>query len=146
MFTTIGSRGGRHAASKIPIITASTVATDQTQAAGAAYGDLATVGPTVTLDMQETVAIIWLSAKAYKTAVSNTCFISVAVSGASSVAASDANAAAAASYVSTTYLPLSRVIVLTGLTPGINIFTMKYHNDGGSTWHFQDRTIAVFAP
>ena len=122
------------------------IATSETQAGGAAYGDLATPGPSVTLTLTGTTAIVWMSAQASHDA-GNTGFISVEVSGASTVPASDANAVLTASYSGAIYtLGLARVLVLTGLTPGVNTFTLKYHNDGGAAWTFWYRSIAVYAP
>lgn len=123
-----------------------TVATSETQASGTAYGDLATAGPAVTVVMTGTIAIIWLSATASGAFVGNSSRIAVAVSGASTVAAADANAAAISSHAASHNLNLSRVLVLTGLTPGSNTFTVKYSNDGGGTWTFFNRSIAVYAP
>lgn len=122
------------------------VATAETQATGTAYGDLATAGPSVSVVMTGTVAIVWISANATLAAVGNTAFIAVAVSGASTVAAANANGVAVSSYVASFNLGMSRVLVLTGLTPGTNVFTVKYTNDGGGTWTFYNRGIAVYAP
>lgn len=127
-------------------LSAATVATSETQVASAAYADLATVGPVVTLTLTGTTAIVWLSCKAGKTGTGFTAFMGVAVSGASTVAASDGQAASASCYLSTVASPLARVLTITGLTPGSNTFTAKYHNDGGATWTFSDRGMAVYAP
>ena len=116
----------------------------ETQVAGAAYGDLATPGPSVTLTLIGTVAVIWMSAHAYWSGVTYTGHVSVEVSGASSVAASHVHSASRSSYAGNHTLPLARVLVLTGLTPGVNTFTLKYHNDGGGTWTFFNRSIAVY--
>ena len=118
----------------------------ETQAAGAVYGDLATPGPSVTLTLLGTIAVIWMSAQASRNGVAFTGHISVEVSGASTVAASNAYSASRSSYAANHGLSLSRVLVLTGLTPGLNTFTLKYHNDGGGTWDFYNRSIAVYAP
>lgn len=82
----------------------------------------------------------------YKTGgAGNTSFMGVAVSGASTVAASDANSANSAAHDALN-TSISRTFILTGLTAGSNTFTAKYHNDGGSTWHFFNRSITVLAP
>lgn len=125
-------------------LSAATVSSDETTAS-TAYADLATAGPSVTITTTGTTAIVWLSALEYKTSVGNTAYLSVAVSGATTVAANDTNAVAGGSYLSTTYVPLSRVLILTGLTPGSNTFTLKYRVDGG-TFHYDKRSLAVFAP
>lgn len=124
-----------------------TVATAETQASGTAYGDIATAGPAVTVTMTGTVAIVWLSCLARRNGVGNTGFMGVAVSGASTVAASDTQAASAPSDVANHNATLSRVLTITGLTSGDNTFTSKYHNDGGGVnWTFENRGIAVYAP
>lgn len=125
---------------------AATVATAETQAASTAYADLATAGPSVTIEMTGTVAIVILSCKAERGGAGNSAFMGVAVSGASTVAASDAQATSSASFQSGIDNVMARVIRITGLTPGSNTFTAKYHNDGGSTWTFRNRSMAVYAP
>jgi len=132
--------------SGVPNLSAARIATAETQAANTAYGDLATAGPSVTLTHAGTVAYIWLYAKASRAGVGNSAFMGVALSGDNTVAASDANAAAGSSALSTGITTLANLIVLTGLTPGTTTFTAKYHNDGGSTWTFDGRGMAVYAP
>jgi len=126
--------------------TAATVTTSQTQASNTAYGDLATVGPAVTLVLTGTIAIIWISAGAVKGSAGNSCMIAPAVSGASTVAAANGNAAIVSASSASHDNTLARVLVLTGLTPGSNTFTIKYQNNGGGVWTFQNRSIAVYAP
>lgn len=123
-----------------------TVATSETQSGATAYADLSTPGPSVSVTMTGTVAIVWVSCTATKGSAGNSAFIAPEVSGASSVAASDTNAAAISNYAASHNLNLSRVLVLTGLTPGTNDFEMKYSNDGGGIWTFFNRSIAVYAP
>src|SRR5204863_3064368 len=116
-------------------LSAATVSTDQTQSAGAAYGDLSTTGPAVTLTLAGTSATVWISSIAYLTAASaQTCWISVAVSGSTTVAASDTNSADFSTNGSSFNFTFGRVLILTGLTSGSNTFTMKYKNSAGSTW------------
>lgn len=125
---------------------AATVATSQAQT-NTSYGDLATVGPSVTLQTR-TEVMIWLSALSSHLGDGNTSFMSVAVSGATTLAASDANGVASTAEwggaAFTLAVPLSRVLILTGLTPGLNTFTAKYRVDG-STFNFSNRSIAVLA-
>lgn len=124
-------------------IAAATIATDESTSS-TSYTDLATTGPAVTLTTGTSV-FIWMSAIAYKTTVSNSCWISPAVSGASSIAASDANAVQTSSYNGLTpALPMARILLLSGLTAGSNTFTLKYRVDGG-TFNFFNRSIAVLA-
>jgi hypothetical protein len=121
------------------------VSTREAQSSGVGYGDLATTGPAVTITTTGTTAIVWISAVADNSGSGNTAFISVDVSGASTVAASDNNAAAGSEGIGTGSVSLARVLTLTGLTPGSNVFTVKYKNDGGG-WSFGRRSIAVYAP
>lgn len=109
------------------------------------YADLATVGPSVTINTG-TTAIIWYSAGGLNTtSTTGTHWISVAVSGATTIAASDNNGCpvgfnAIANRVSN----MSRVIVITGLTPGVNTFTLKYRADvNTATTQFGWRSIAA---
>lgn len=127
-------------------LSAATVTTQENQASNTPYGDLTTPGPAVTLTLVGTTAIIWLSSQCFQSGLGNTAMISVAVSGASTIAPSNDNGALVSSYVAAFILGMSRVMVLTGLTPGSNTFTMKYQNDGGGTWGFLNRSIAVYAP
>lgn len=120
------------------------VDTQETQSSNVAYGDLTTVGPSVTLTTGATV-LIWISATITHGAVGNSAHVSVAVSGATTLAAADANSAAVSCYAAGHNLNAARVLLLTGLTPGSNTFTLKYRNDGGGTWNFHNRSIAVLA-
>lgn len=124
------------------------VTTDQSTTS-TSYTDLATAGPAVTLTLKGTTAIVFLSASTYKSPAGsgNTSFVSVAVSGASTVAAADTAAQGTNPFGSSfvAAYPLSGIVFLTGLTAGSNTFTMKYKVDG-ATFHFDNRTIAVFAP
>ena len=119
---------------------AAVVATAQT-GTGATYGDLSTVGPSVTVTTGAT-ALVWLTASLDNATAGAGTYASLAVSGASSVAASDA----AAVYVSgrDEVSPVRRGICrrVTGLTPGSNTFTMKYRVSSG-TGTFSDREIIV---
>lgn len=126
-------------------LTAAVVNTDESTSS-TSYTDLSTAGPSVTITTTGTTAIVWIGVgTVYNTVASNTGFISVAVSGASTVAASDANSAVVVALGTTAPLTGARVVFLTGLTPGSNTFTLKYRVDG-STFHFDRRGIAVFAP
>lgn len=110
------------------------------------YTDLSTVGPAVTLETG-TEVILWLSCSAAKATgtAGNTCYYSVAVSGASTIAASDNFATISSSAGGAGYnMALSRMLKLTGLTPGSNTFTAKYRVDG-STFNFFQRDLTVIA-
>ncbi len=121
------------------------IATDETTSS-TSYADLATSGPAVTITSVGTTATIWIgSGCVYRVgSTGNTAFVSVAISGATTTAASDANSGANGSYLATTCVNNARVVTLT-ITPGANTYTTKYRVDGG-TFHYQNRSIAVFAP
>lgn len=104
------------------------------------YGDLATPGPQVTVDTGRR-AIVVLGANIDGVAGSAAGLMSFAVSGATTLAASDNNA------VSTTTGAVERqanFLVLTGLNPGSNTFTAKYRKgSSGSSVTFAFRHIWV---
>lgn len=93
--------------------------------------------PSVTL-VTGTTAIVSVSALLYGSSAGNT-YISVAVSGAGTVAASDDWAA----YTSLTNgLAFSRTSVISGLTSGTNTFTLQY-KAGAHSGNYQFRQIVV---
>lgn len=120
----------------------STVATNQTTSS-TSYTNLATTGPTVTLTTG-TTAFVWGSATMID--VNNDgvdCYISIAISGATTVAASDTWSG----YVRQDQNMDTGVIIyqFTGLTAGSNTFTMQYRKSGGTTAGFESRRLTVFA-
>jgi len=122
-------------AARVP--SAAVVATSQGPGSTGAYVDLTTVGPTVTVNTG-TQALVWIAALMSNSGA-NTDSTSVAVSGASSVAASDAWAAV---QVGTSAARPGVGHLFTGLTPGSNIFTTKY-KASGNTAAFSNREIIV---
>jgi hypothetical protein len=119
-----------------------TVATSEGRANGA-YGDLATVGPTVSSLTTGTFALVILSAKMSENTNAGEANMSVDVSGATTTAASDANAlrfqfptAANAGIRCSVVVPLT-------LTAGSNTFKAKYRSSGGDTATFADRQLTV---
>lgn len=104
-----------------------------------AYVDLATVGPVVTITCGAT-AMAWFSCN-FTNSGANLSIASVAVSGATTRAASDDYALAPVA-VSGFQGQLGTVVVFEGLTPGANTFTMKYRVVGG-TGTFVRRQMAV---
>lgn len=116
-----------------------TVATDETRTTNAAYGDLTTPGPAVTVTVN-TKAMVIVTARIYG---AGTAYprMSFAVSGANTIAASDAHCVGVGE--SNPDHRVSATTILTGLTPGSTTFTAKYHNIGSGTTHFLDRDIAV---
>lgn len=121
---------------------AAAVATAQTTAS-TSYTDLATAGPAVTLVTGST-ALVRLSSLVNNGTTGNTCLMGVAVSGATTLAASDALAAWHYESSSANSDGMSGEILLTGLTPGSNTFTAKYRVNGDTgTWTY--RVISVTA-
>lgn len=132
--------------SAITAVASASVLTQQ-DTTSTAYTDLATAGPSVTLTTG-TEAIVTISAILGQ-GVDSGAVISagVAVSGASTVAASDSYSLFlnADDFVATSgNVSLSTTFKLTGLTAGSNTFTMKYRTSS-STARFSNRHITVFA-
>lgn len=136
---------------KAPTISFAKVDTDQTQASGAAYGDLATVGPQITglvVGMSGTIDVV-VGCLIYKSTNSNSGIMSyvVANAGGTIVAASDDRAffkvGDASGINGATYS--SQTTFVGGLTPGdIISVTAKYRNDGGGVnWNFSTRRMWV---
>lgn len=103
------------------------------------YTDLATPGPAVTI-LTGTKAVVHITGHVANTSVQFN-LIGFAVSGATTVAADD-DFAALITTQSTN--GLSGTFLVTGLTPGLNTFTLKYRT-GGGTASFQRRNIMVHA-
>lgn len=132
--------------SAITAVASATVLTAQTTTS-TAYTDLATAGPSVTLTTG-TEVLVTISAILGQGVDSGATFSAgVAVSGASTIAASDSYSlflngddfTSASGNVS-----LSATFKLTGLTAGSNTFTMKYKCSSG-TARFENRHLTVFA-
>lgn len=103
------------------------------------YADLATVGPAVTANIGTNgLALVTVTCHSFNSAA-NDSFMSFAVSGSSTVAASDDNARVSST---TSGLQYSTTTLVTGLTAGSNVFTSKYRVASG-TGSFLRRTISV---
>ena len=107
----------------------------------ATYTDLATVGPSVTL-VTGTAAMISFGATINAPSGQNG-HISFAVSGATTLAASDTNATFCGGVVGGMVSGVSRTMVISGLTAGTNTFTLKYSSPSTVTANFRNRDIAV---
>lgn len=118
-----------------------TVATSQTTTS-TSYGDLATVGPavTVTTDVQ---AIVFLYTFMAQSSSSDGGWTGFAISGATTLAASDAQAINFFSPTPIAPLTYSGTFLVTGLTAGSNTFTMKYKSYFGGGATFSSRRISV---
>lgn len=117
-----------------------TVAASQTTASST-YTDLATAGPAVTLITGTSVLVMLGSLQLPPTSGSTTSYMSLAVSGATTLAAADANAARNDG----SWGNVSAQFVLTGLTPGSNTFTAKYRCPAGGSASFLYRHLVVIA-
>lgn len=116
-----------------------TVATNQT-CTSQTYIDLTTSGPAVTVTTG-TTALVILSAAAYGFASNYTNYIGFAVSGATTVSASDSQSL---QLPGSTQARASSGYIITGLTAGSNTFTLKYRNNiNGGMSNFLNRTITV---
>jgi len=107
----------------------------------ATYTDLATGGPAVTV-VTGTKALVTICAASANNTNNDGSLASVAVSGATTVAASDSSAIFNYDNANL-YSSSSHTRLLTGLTPGSNVFTMKYRRDVGGTATFHTRSISV---
>jgi hypothetical protein len=126
-----------------PASATATVATSQTTTS-AAFTDLTTVGPAVTVTTG-TKALVIVSSLAGADLVNRSASHAYAVSGATTVAATDTTAHQSHNNVGT---PQNQdqdsfVSLLTGLTAGSNTFTSKYSVSGAGTGQFSNRKITV---
>lgn len=122
----------------------SVVATSQTTTA-TSYSDLASVGPAVTVTIGSTGKALVALHSAIANATSNLAsYAGFAVSGATTVAASDAQAIGFTSPSSGAGIRAGTTLVVTGLNPGSTTFTAKYRMDPGvGPATFVDRRLAV---
>ena len=109
----------------------------------ASFTDLATVGPAVTLTTGTKALVMWSCVVDNNTADRGT-YTSVAVSGATTLAAStDYQTDLTGSSANRPYITVARSVLLTGLTAGSNTFTVKYATENTTTGNFSKRYIAV---
>jgi hypothetical protein len=106
------------------------------------FTDLTTVGPRVTLETG-TIAFCWFGASQAHSANDNETACSVAVSGASTVAASNAWQHSTDGVTAGNYVRGTSFHIFTGLTPGVNVFTMKYRLGVSGVASFRDRELGV---
>lgn len=122
--------------------TAALVATDESTAS-AGYVALATAGPAVTVTIGSTgLALVALYAQAYSTTANAAVHMTVAVSGATTIAPSDGNAIKFMSPSGAEGPAYGATILFTALTAGSNTFTANYRG-GVGTAHFLNRRLAV---
>lgn len=123
------------------VIGSDTVITAQTTTS-TTWTDLGTIGPQVTLTTGTTAIVILTALMSNNTAGSNA-QMSVAVSGASSIAANTDNALIAESSQAGDLYQMSAAFPITGLTAGTNTFTCKYQVGISGTGTFQRRRLIV---
>lgn len=109
--------------------------------ASTSYTDTATAGPAVTVTTS-TEAMLFFGAHMSNSSAGDECWVGYAISGATTLAASDSRAAMATSNAAddayTSYITLNQTV----LTAGSNTFTMKYRVTGG-TGTFNHRRLTV---
>lgn len=120
------------------------VATGQTTTSVNSFGDLSTVGPTVSSVVTGSAAFVIISASMENGTGGGGAIMGYAVSGASSLAADNAKALRHRSGTASQANRASTVVFENGLTPGSNTFTSKYTTPTGGTATFTDRELAVF--
>jgi hypothetical protein len=132
------STGANAIATRVP--STASVATVQSTAS-TSFTDLATVGPAVTVTCG-TIALVWYAAAMANSNSDAQCNASVAVSGATTVAANDVWALTSDGVTAGNYIRYGTAHAFTGLTAGSNTFTMKYRA-GSATASYQRREIIV---
>jgi hypothetical protein len=129
----------------VTAIQSATVNTSQ-GTSSTSYTDLSTVGPEVTITTG-TTALVTISATILQSGTDVGGVASFAVSGASTVSANDDNSISAIGTGVERYgqVSTSRTLLLSGLTAGSNVFTMKYKASSASTISFLRRSLTVMA-
>ncbi len=119
-----------------------TVATQQSTSS-TSFTDLTTAGPAVTLTTG-TKAIALISSAISLDTLGVRGYVGVAVSGATTVAAADADALRYQAYAINADHRGSLVVTFSSLTAGSNTFTLKYRvSSGAASATFANRTLTV---
>lgn len=125
--------------------TGATVTTNENGFGNPGYGDLATVGPavSVTLSAAATIVVTFSAIIYNATGAGFTGYVSVEASGATTIAASDTNGVFCASPGGSFTVPMARTLTL-ALNSGTTTLTLKYKRDNaGQDWHALNRSISV---
>lgn len=133
---------GANAIAERAISSATTSASESTTSS--TYTDLTTTGPEVASITTGTRALVFISADLTNNTLGGKAFMSVTVSGATTDAASDAQAVHFQAYGSNATARVGVLLPYTGLTPGSQTFTAKYRAATG-TAGFSNRRITVVA-
>lgn len=113
------------------------------QTASTSYVDLTTVGPTISLTTGTDALVIW-GAQIMSDINNVSSFVSVTVSGATSIAATTDNALRIYNQLNRR-TQMSQFCYYDNLNPGTNVFTMKYATGGaGATCTFDRRRMVIF--
>jgi hypothetical protein len=129
------------AGSSFPASDTATVNTSETTSS-TSYTDLTTPGPAVTVTTG-TKALVIVTSRLWNQTADYVAMMSFAVSGATSLSASNDNAAYARRGTDTVINRFSTATLITGLTAGSNTFTAKYRADIAGTAAFRERQIFV---
>lgn len=114
--------------------------------ASTTYVDLTTVGPSVTLTSAGNRALlIWTASQFTNTAVTVGHYSSIAVSGATTIAASDSISLRTTHDNSGSGFRAAQFAFLT-ITPGSNTYKMQYRCSVATSSQFSVRSLWVFAP
>lgn len=106
--------------------------------------DLTTPGPAVTATIGSSGrALVVMTAQTDHNTASGICVMAFAVTGATTVAASDDYSLVTTSYTAGGFFAGSHVGVLSGLNAGSNTFTAKYRQSGGGTGTFRRRHLIL---
>jgi hypothetical protein len=125
-----------------PVPTSALVSTSQTTTSSS-YTDLTTVGPSLTVNVSSSgTALVMLTAQLSNSNANRICYMGFAVSGASTVAASDAQSVSLTSASANATAQVTATYLVTGLTPGSNTFTAKYRRTN-NTCTFVNRSIVI---
>lgn len=110
----------------------------------AAYTDLGTVGPVVTLTVPASGKVFCaIACSMGASAINGDGQMGVALSGANTAAADNANALYFVPPAANTTLQLGTSFMLTGLTPGSTVFTCKYKAPSAVSFSFGQRKLVV---
>lgn len=109
------------------------------------YTDLATAGPAVTLTTGTSALVLIISGHVGVNTTGPGSSISFAVSGATTIAASDDYRAIQGGDSGYNTSSITMLTKLTTLTAGSNTFTMKYRQTSASTGEYAYRSITVWA-
>lgn len=108
------------------------------------YGDLTTVGPSVTVIVPASGKVILiLTAYSYNDTASKTAFMGFSSTGANTIATTDSDALRNKASAGGQEMNMSFVKTITGLTPGSTVFTAKYKVNDAGTGVWANRKLTV---